>query len=78
MVHFQDQRQEADEGVEELPDGICVSRFGPISRSKDAAMRRQGSEPRAVTANIGQVRRFNNSSIIEHSKLLEQSYYVCW
>ena len=57
MVNFQDKRQDVDEGVEDLPDGICVSRFGPISRSKETAMRRQGSEPRAVTANIGQATR---------------------
>jgi len=61
---LKDQRPEADEGVEELPDGICVSRFGPISRSKDAAMRRQGSEPRAVTANIGQATR--STSTMRH------------
>ena len=52
----EDENRFEGEGVEELPEGICVSRFGPISRSKETtAMRRQGSEPRAVTANIGQV-----------------------
>ena len=49
-------QNEGVEDLEELPEGICVSRFGPISRvSKESGMRRQGSEPRAVTANIGQV-----------------------
>ena len=63
-VNFQDKRPDVDEGVEDLPEGICVSRFGPISRSKETGMRRQGSEPRAVTANIGQATR--STSTMRH------------
>ena len=43
--------------------GQYISRFGPISRSKETAMRRQGSEPRAVTANIGQVSSSNTHTL---------------
>ena len=44
-----------EEAVEDLPEGICVSKFGPIC--KNPRMAKVGMEPRAVTANIGQVRR---------------------
>lgn len=58
-------QNEGVEDLEELPEGICVSRFGPISRvSKESGMRRQGSEPRAVTANIGQATR--STSTMRH------------
>ena len=43
-----------EEAVEDLPDGICVSKFGPICKNPRIA--KAGMEPRAVTANIGQVR----------------------
>jgi len=64
MSSLKDKRPDVDEGVEDLPEGICVSRFGPISRSKETGMRRQGSEPRAVTANIGQATR--STSTMRH------------
>ena len=44
-----------EEAVEDLPDGICVSKFGPICKNPRIGSK-HGMEPRAVTANIGQVR----------------------
>ena len=44
-----------EEAVEDLPDGICVSKFGPICKNPRIGGK-HGMEPRAVTANIGQVR----------------------
>jgi len=57
----QSQQQSQNEDVEDLPDGICVSRFGPISRQpgirpvpNQAQRGTSNTEPRAVTAHIGQ------------------------
>jgi len=43
-----------EEGVEDLPDGICVSKFGPICKNPRMG---KSMEPKAVTANIGQATR---------------------
>ena len=51
----QHQQQLEEEAVEDLPDGICVSKFGPIC--KNPRIGKAGVEPRAVTAKIGQVCR---------------------
>ena len=53
----QQQEQDDSDRVDPLPDGICVSKFGPISRSQQQRIPKLGSEPRAVTANIGQATR---------------------
>jgi len=56
----QQKNQQNEEDVDPLPDGICVSRFGPISRqplfnnNKSQGPRAtSNTEPTAVTANIG-------------------------
>jgi len=51
----QHQQQLEEEAVEDLPDGICVSKFGPIC--KNPRIGKAGVEPRAVTAKIGQATR---------------------
>jgi len=52
--------QQKDEDVDPLPDGICVSRFGPISRQpgfnnkqSHGPQATSNTEPTAVTANLG-------------------------
>jgi len=52
--HHQEELGE-EEAVEDLPDGICVSKFGPIC--KNPRIGKPGVETRAVTANIGQATR---------------------
>jgi len=62
----QQKNHQNDEDVDPLPDGICVSRFGPISRQpvfnsnnnnnnnkSHGARATSNTEPTAVTANIG-------------------------
>ena len=60
-LYNQRQRQQSEvddsEEVDPLPDGICVSKFGPISRRQQNRQAQVGAEPRAVTANIGQSTR---------------------
>jgi len=57
LYNHQNQQQELgeEEAVEDLPDGICVSKFGPIC--KNPRIGKHGVETRAVTANIGQATR---------------------
>jgi len=64
----QQQQQGQTEDVEALPDGICVSRFGPISRQPNLRnIQNHGprgtsnTEPRAVTAHLGQHTRPTSS-----------------
>eukprot|EP00092_Neocalanus_flemingeri_P054196 GFUD01063827.1.p1 GENE.GFUD01063827.1~~GFUD01063827.1.p1 ORF type:complete len:955 (-),score=170.59 GFUD01063827.1:2224-5088(-) len=61
----QQKNQQNDEDVDPLPDGICVSRFGPISRQlhgKSHGHRAtSNTEPTAVTAIIGQNTRPTSS-----------------
>jgi len=62
MNSFLEQKQKRDideDVVEALPDGICVSKFGPISRQNRIA--KTLAEPRAVTANLGQFTRPTHS-----------------
>ena len=58
----QHQQQLEEEAVEDLPDGICVSKFGPIC--KNPRIGKAGVEPRAVTAKIGQVCREREGGLI--------------
>ena len=63
MNSFLEQKQNRDniedDMVEDLPEGICVSKFGPISRQTRLA--KTLAEPRAVTANLGQFTRPTHS-----------------
>ena len=51
MNSLHENKQFTEDEIEALPDGICVSKFGPISRKN--LVQKPGVEPRAVTANIG-------------------------